>query len=195
MAIQKSEEKRQKILQAAIQLFSENGYSKATIKDISKEAGVSFGTVFTYYETKDKLFEAAVLEPLEEMKQVLLSHAEDQEDIIDQIKETIRMHMMYFARQATYARMVQYVIGQRERFPELFDELNAFTEDLQDSLKPLVEKGQEAGVLIKLDPKNVAITYLAYINGVRLTTIDDIDQVPAWNMFVDHAFLLFGPKQ
>ncbi|TGB01404.1 TetR/AcrR family transcriptional regulator [Halobacillus salinus] len=195
MAIQKSEEKREKILQAGIKLFSENGYSKATIKDISKEAGVSFGTVFTYFENKDTLFEASVLEPLEDMKAVLLSQAEEQDDVAAQIKETIKLHMTYFAQQGTYARMVQYVIGQRDRFADLFNELNDFTEEFQESLEPLIRKGQEQGVLIELDPNNVAITYLAYINGVRLTTIDDIDQLPSWNMFMDHAYLLFGPKQ
>ncbi|ELK45825.1 TetR/AcrR family transcriptional regulator, partial [Halobacillus sp. BAB-2008] len=80
MAMQKSAEKRERILQAAIQMFSMNGYSNATIKEVAKAAGVSFGTVFTYFENKEELFHASVLEPLEEVKAVMLASPEPSEE-------------------------------------------------------------------------------------------------------------------
>ncbi|KGX89561.1 TetR/AcrR family transcriptional regulator [Pontibacillus marinus] len=195
MAIQKSQEKRERILQAAIQTFSENGYSNATIKQIAKEAGVSFGTVFTYFENKNDLFQAAVLEPLEEVKAVMLDVPEPSEQPIEQIKMLIKKHFQYFAEQTTYMRMIQYVIGQPERFQKQFLPLDQFTIELRDALRPLIVKAQEKGEIINLEPNDVSDTYLAFINGVSLTFTDTVKNSGRWDTFTQHAFLLFGPKQ
>lgn len=45
-------EKEKRILQAAIGVFSEKGYSAATTSEIAKNAGVAEGTIFRYYKTK-----------------------------------------------------------------------------------------------------------------------------------------------
>lgn len=195
MAIAKSEEKRERILYAAIRMFSQNGYSKATIKDIAKEAGVSFGTVFTYFENKDELFRAAVLEPLEDIKREMLLSLEPSEDPVGQIQELIASHFRYYAQQATYSRMIQYVIGQPDRFHDLFVELDRFSLELRDTLRPLILKGQEIGDLIELNPDDVSDTYLSFLNGVRLTRIDSYEDSSYWDMYIRHALLLFGPKQ
>jgi AcrR family transcriptional regulator len=54
----KSEDKRNAILDAAIQLFAERGLTAAPTSEISKQAGVAEGTLFTYFETKDELINA-----------------------------------------------------------------------------------------------------------------------------------------
>lgn len=77
MAKPKSNQKREQIFQAGLKLFAENGFSKTTIKDIAQEAGVSFGTVFTYYENKAALFQACVTEPLQEFRQHMLDAREE----------------------------------------------------------------------------------------------------------------------
>ncbi len=46
-------DKRQRILQAAVQAFAENGYAKATIAEIAHEAGVADGTVYEYFKNKE----------------------------------------------------------------------------------------------------------------------------------------------
>ena len=51
---------------AGYYLFAQRGFAGAGISDIARAAGVSHGTVFLYFASKDALFRAAVLEPLEE---------------------------------------------------------------------------------------------------------------------------------
>lgn len=55
----RDEEKRHKILEAAIEEFAENGYEKASTNAIVKRAGVSKGLLFHYFNTKKNLFLAA----------------------------------------------------------------------------------------------------------------------------------------
>ena len=54
----KSEDKRNAILDAATRLFAERGLTAAPTSEISKQAGVAEGTLFTYFKTKDDLINA-----------------------------------------------------------------------------------------------------------------------------------------
>jgi AcrR family transcriptional regulator len=54
----KSEDRRNAILDAATRLFAERGLTAAPTSEISKQAGVAEGTLFTYFETKDHLINA-----------------------------------------------------------------------------------------------------------------------------------------
>lgn len=55
--------KQRAILQAALDLFAEQGFDHTTTKDIAQRAGVAEGTVYKRYKTKEELL-AAVLAPL-----------------------------------------------------------------------------------------------------------------------------------
>lgn len=48
-------DKQQQILKAALKLFVENGFHGTPTSKIAQEAGVSNGTLFHYYKTKDEL--------------------------------------------------------------------------------------------------------------------------------------------
>ncbi len=62
-------DKEEKILNAAVKVFSKKGYDLATIDEIAKKARVSKGIVFFYYKRKDSLIEKAALRsvPVEEI--------------------------------------------------------------------------------------------------------------------------------
>lgn len=53
-------EKQKKILLAAIDSFSEKGYSATSTSEIAKKAGVAEGTIFRHYKTKKDLLFAIV---------------------------------------------------------------------------------------------------------------------------------------
>lgn len=55
---------RQKVLQAARNLFAERGYDPATIRDIARAAGMSTGAVFANFQDKAELFETVFAEEL-----------------------------------------------------------------------------------------------------------------------------------
>jgi len=55
------EEKQTDILKAAIRVFSEHGFDGAKMEYIAKEAGIGKGTVYEYFESKDRLFEEILI--------------------------------------------------------------------------------------------------------------------------------------
>jgi AcrR family transcriptional regulator len=48
-------ERRQQIVNAAIKLFSEQGYYSTTIQHIAREAGISVGLIYQYFRDKDDI--------------------------------------------------------------------------------------------------------------------------------------------
>lgn len=54
------EERRDQILRAAVAVFSERGYTNATISDIANEAGIAHGTIYLYFPNKAAIFQSLV---------------------------------------------------------------------------------------------------------------------------------------
>ena len=52
------DERRQQLLQVAMRLFSEKGFSGTTTKEIAQAAGISEATVFKHFANKDELYSA-----------------------------------------------------------------------------------------------------------------------------------------
>lgn len=80
-------EKRERIIQAAIEVYSEKGIEKATISDIVKKAGIAQGTFYLYFASKMAVMPAIA----EVMVGKLLDGLKDrvQEGTIQQRVETI----------------------------------------------------------------------------------------------------------
>lgn len=57
-------EKEEKILQSAIQIFSEKGFSAATTSEIAKNAGVAEGTIFRYFKTKKDILRGILIQTI-----------------------------------------------------------------------------------------------------------------------------------
>lgn len=53
-----SPESRERILEAALRLFSRNGYEETSVAELAREAGVSKGLVYHYFDTKRAVLEA-----------------------------------------------------------------------------------------------------------------------------------------
>lgn len=73
MARPKSEDKRNAILDAATRVFAERGLTAAPTSEISKQAGVAEGTLFTYFKTKDDLINALYRELKLELADAMMS--------------------------------------------------------------------------------------------------------------------------
>lgn len=66
---------RQKVLEAARQLFAERGYEPATIRDIAKGAGMSTGAVFANFQDKAELFEAVLSADMTQLAEAMKAAA------------------------------------------------------------------------------------------------------------------------
>jgi AcrR family transcriptional regulator len=74
-----AEQTRLKIIAAALELFSKNGYSNTTLAMIADAAGFSRGPIYWHFKNKDELYQAVLgfsQEPLEQLIEQCRSMAE-----------------------------------------------------------------------------------------------------------------------
>lgn len=110
-------ETRQKILQAALDLFAEKGFEGASVRDIASQAGVIHGLIKYHFEGKDQLWKAAV-DFLFERQSEEMKPPPGYEDLSpdEQTRNWIRRYVHYCARYPEHARiMVQESIRDSER--------------------------------------------------------------------------------
>lgn len=106
------------ILDAAMDLFVEKGFAAARMEEIAQRAGVTKGTVYLYYESKDALFRAVVQE------MVLPTLAEGERIVAEWtgttralLGETIRR--WWAAVQQPRFACLKLITGESSNFPEL----------------------------------------------------------------------------
>ncbi|MHA7772499.1 TetR/AcrR family transcriptional regulator [Roseibium sp. M-1] len=113
--------KRRQILTGARRVFRARGFDGTSMEVIAKEAGVSKGTLYVYFASKEALFEALILEErygqAELMQEVLVSRADVETDLR-------RIGRNYLEKMAKPEKLstLRMVIGAAEKFPQ-FGEL------------------------------------------------------------------------
>lgn len=76
----KSGETRQLLLQCAKKEFMEKGYSKASLRSICKEAGVTTGALYFFFQDKDDLFCSLVSDSLMRIMELIKEHQQLEEN-------------------------------------------------------------------------------------------------------------------
>jgi AcrR family transcriptional regulator len=54
------EDRREQIIDAAMRVFSQKGFARATNKDIAREAGITTGLIYHYFESKEAVLKAII---------------------------------------------------------------------------------------------------------------------------------------
>lgn len=84
------EEKRKKIINAAMKEFTNHGYKNASTNQIVRDAGISKGSLFHYFESKKGLAEFLIQYNLDVYSRMILNHMEDMtDDIIERWRDII----------------------------------------------------------------------------------------------------------
>ena len=73
--------KRQQIIEGARAVFLAQGFDAASMGEIAREAGVSKGTLYVYFDSKEELFEAIVEEECRAQAEQVLPSIPDDHDV------------------------------------------------------------------------------------------------------------------
>ena len=137
---------RARLLAAAKEIFEESGFLDARISDIAERAGLSHGSFYHYFESKEEIFRE-VAEAVEEqlsapMGSVILDPASDAPPR-ERIREGIRLHLESYRRHAR----IMGVIEQVSRYDEGVKAARArrhhyYGQLLEQSIRRLQRRGQ-----------------------------------------------------
>lgn len=93
----KSEETRQKILDAALRMFRELGFEQATMREIAKQAGVATGLAYYYFPKKEDLVMAFYVQVNAEMRPLVHEALATPKKLEAKIRALILVKFRYFA--------------------------------------------------------------------------------------------------
>ncbi|GAB3309266.1 TetR family transcriptional regulator [Epidermidibacterium keratini] len=91
--------KRAAIVSAARAVFEDAGFKDARIADIAKRAGASYGSFYTYFESKDEIFREVVQDVTDEMFETSRSGS-GTIDPVERIEIANRKYVEAYARNA-----------------------------------------------------------------------------------------------
>ncbi|TPQ22651.1 TetR/AcrR family transcriptional regulator [Streptomyces sporangiiformans] len=86
-------ETRQALVRAARQILAETGDTSASIQAIAERADVGFGTFYNHFESKAELFDAAVVDALEEFGQAIDERLQGTDDPAALVAAGVRLSL------------------------------------------------------------------------------------------------------
>jgi AcrR family transcriptional regulator len=92
----KAEETSARILDAALQLFREQGFDHATMRDIARKAGVATGAAYYYYDSKDAIVMDFYRRSCTEMQPKIEAALEQATGLEARLRELIRVKFLHF---------------------------------------------------------------------------------------------------
>ena len=164
------EGRRQEILAAALRCFARGGFHATTIADIVRESGVSQGTFYLYFETKDDVI-AALADDRSQSDALINAIAGAEADPVIGLTVLFELHGRTLAdAQRTDERRVA-IQGWAEalRNDAVRERLVANTARVQLEITRLVERGQRSGQFrTDAEPGGFARALIALFRGLTL---------------------------
>jgi AcrR family transcriptional regulator len=164
------EDRRQEILAAALRCFSRSGFHSATITDIVRESGVSQGTFYLYFETKDDVI-AALADDRSQSDALINAIAGAEADPVVGLTILFDLHgrTLADAQRADERRVTIQGWAEALRNDAIRERLVANTARVQREIALLIERGQGTGRFrADAEPQGVARALMALFRGLTL---------------------------
>jgi len=156
--------KRQQILAGARRVFLELGFDGASMGAIARTAGVSKGTLYVYFASKEDLFTAMIADERQRIRSRFDLDAADPD--VEASLKRMGVALLAFVAGPVNIRAVRTVMGISERIPSVGQ---AFYEDGPgrgvDKVARFIEAHVRAGRLAVADPRLAAAQFLMLLQA------------------------------
>jgi AcrR family transcriptional regulator len=168
-----SEERKDQIMNAAEEVFSQKGFSDARMDDIAEETGLSKGTLYLYYKSKDDLIIAILdrifqreFKTIENLDLATISASKAIWAFVETTAKDIKVMVRLLP--ITYEFMG---LAFRNKFVQ--KTFKAYLNHYLDILIPIIQHGIDSGEFRPADAKEVAIAMGAIMEGTLLLWVYD----------------------
>ena len=100
---------RARLLQAARELIGEGGFDAVTIADVTERAEVGFGTFYGYFETKDAIVRAVIVDAIEHLAEANDALTADLDDPAEVMAVAVRHSLGIVHRDPVFAGFIVQV--------------------------------------------------------------------------------------
>lgn len=179
-----SSDRREQLLQNAIELFSQRGFSGTRTKDIAAACGVSEGILFRHFATKEDLYHAILESHTDEagsrewLKQIKSLAAERNDEQL--VRSMVRYLLTSFREHAAFHRLMLYAWLEGHALADMAQQQVGMP--MFDFLRKYVAQRQKEGAFRKGSPEALVTAMFApalqfgvhkYIFGVEWIHLSD----------------------
>lgn len=165
----KSSDKYERILDAAVKVFAQKGFFQSKVSEIAKEAGVADGTIYLYFKNKDDLLISIFEIKMQEVIARFRAAISEQSDALSKLKCLIHMHLAEFQANPDLAAVFQVELRQSSRFMHESEKIEL--KRYLDLMGEIIEQGQKEHLFRKELP-------IGLIKRFIFGTLDEI--VSTW---------------
>jgi AcrR family transcriptional regulator len=185
----RGDEVRARLVRAAAEVFAREGYAGTKIMDIVREAGVSTGTVYGRFKSKNALLREAVVQASTRAG-MLLSGAPNLGELLRWGARQVDRPLYTFEA----LRLEAYVTARREA--EVAEAIRAAYEHWREGVQPLVADAEADGTIAGVDPEAVLFLYRTLYLGLLLHRASGLDgpDPDAWRALVDRVVAGLGQR-
>lgn len=113
--------KKERILQAAVKVFADKGFFRATIDDIAREAGVAVGTIYNYFASKDQVLEEIFQAEARRRKAFARELEQQTLPRLEKLAHLVKLHFSSLQSNSALARVISAERAVvRKANPDLF---------------------------------------------------------------------------
>ena len=145
MARSRSDDKRRRILQAAVKVFARKGYFAARVSEIARKAGVADGTIYLYFKSKEDLLVRLFDEVMAEQAAELAGAVSALPSAPERLRAIAERHLRALGGNRDLAVVFQVELRQSTQFMERFTA--SWLGDYFALITQVIEQGQREGVL------------------------------------------------
>ena len=138
-------ERRQSIIQAAIEVFGKNNFPNSTISEIAQKANVAEGTIYQYFKNKEDLFFSIPVEKSKEFSRELELHLEGIHGASNKISKFIWYYLYFFNKNPEYTRTLMLEMRVSKNFvkTKAYKSFKPFTNRILE----IIKEGQQERVI------------------------------------------------
>jgi AcrR family transcriptional regulator len=150
------------ILAAALEEFVEHGYAATKLEDVARRAGITKGTLYLYFESKEALFKAVVRETIVPQLAAAERMVDDHTGTPDQLLRRLVFEWWESLDTTQLAGIPKLVMSEASNFPELtqfwFDEV---VQRGRQIFAGVLRRGIECGAFRNVDVEQAVRLILA----------------------------------
>ena len=172
-----SEERKKQILDAAMAVFSRMGFHKARMDDIVEESGLSKGTLYWYFKSKDDIIIALLKYFFEREFTDLETILHGEEPVSDRLKTFVEFTMEDVRRMLDLLPLTFEFYALSLRQESIHQFIKDYFHRYMEALDPVIQEGINQGEFQPVNARDVTIALGAIVEGTLLLWIYDPDSI------------------
>ena len=139
----RAEETRERVLDAALTLFNEQGVDKTTTNHIAAAAGISPGNLYYHYKNKEEIIRALVTQRLQPAIDAVWHFAEDPTPTLSELDQALSQHFVLFWR----FRFIQDNLALMRSDPLFAQGFCSMYQERMEQYEAMAKRMQQNGIL------------------------------------------------